>query len=381
MYRYRPVIAAPTPFGAPAAIAEAAVQTFAPAILTRGGPYQRAANLVARGETLAYATETASAQGKGHMGELMQSVEYSARAGSLGNGHHARPNPIANDPRIDVQVLLGRRVVVGSQLKVGTVEYVWRAYRSGNYWALIANAEARDELLRRGWITEQDVRSALEHEGVLAGTLTASRCKAACIDVLTRMLMGSANVGQLEMLALSARAGTRDGIVAFSIAALHQVAQSFVERRPVEWASVLPEALRSGARAAARSAVQTRLLLEKFVRAAGTAFADKLVHRIASSALLLGAVSEVVVETAIDLVAVVHGGMTWEELLRRAGVHVCTAAGAALGVALVSVLTGGLPFWITIIGSIAAGYAGGHAGRAVGQAVFMPPPTPTLRSA
>ena len=103
MRRYSPVTWPGSIHGAPDALGRVALDTFGPQMLLRGGPPQRAARLVAQGVPLEQAARVAAAQGKGHIGETLLAATFSARSGALQNSHRARPNPVANDPRSDLQ--------------------------------------------------------------------------------------------------------------------------------------------------------------------------------------------------------------------------------------------------------------------------------------
>lgn len=108
---------------------------------------QRAANLMALGAPMREAAEIAARQGKGHVGELQQSASYSVRAGMLNRPFHARPNPKANDPYVDVELRRGsRRRAAGAQVKVGSSRYVLRAAQSGRHEMLVVNSDATTTL-------------------------------------------------------------------------------------------------------------------------------------------------------------------------------------------------------------------------------------------
>lgn len=183
MLPLRPPVSASYPLASPTALAAFATAAHAPDILTRGGPYQRAVNVMSRGADPLTASAVAAAQGKGHIAELAQSAHFTAASAALGRTRRARPNPIANDPLVDVEVLRRSRPPWGTQLKVGSPAYVRRAVRTGRYENLIVNAEAFEDVAHAAGVADR-----LDHAGISAPQLTAAGTKATATEVLERML-------------------------------------------------------------------------------------------------------------------------------------------------------------------------------------------------
>jgi hypothetical protein len=115
------------------------------------------------------------------------------------------------------------------------------------------------------------------------------------------------------------------------------------------------------------------LLMQRFVERARSAFCSRLLHRITRSRIAVSAIAEVVVETAMDFVAVLRGRMSFDDLLRRFGVHVATAAGAAAGAAVAAALTCGMAPIVVALSMLFGGYVGSRGGRALGEAIFVQP--------
>jgi hypothetical protein len=369
MSPFRSPMHAAYPLASSRALADVATILHAPHILTRGGPYQRSLNLVARGADPFTASAMAAAQGKGHVAELSQAAHYTSTAAALGQSLRARPNPVANDPRTDVEVLRRRTRTLGSQLKVGSPAYVRRAVRAGRYQHLIVNVEAIE-----GVAGEPGVMDRLEHRGIAAPQVTASECESTATEALARMLLDEDTVTQLDALTLSARAGVHDGLLSFALGLVGQVSHSVFRGVAFDGHAAIHAALGGAARAAARTGIETWMLLQRFVEKARAAFSSRLLQRIAGSRVVTSAIAEVILETAIDIVDVLRGRMSFDDLLRRFGVHVTTAAGAAVGVAAGLALTRGMPWWASALAAVLGGYAGSTVGRQIGEAVFIPGP-------
>jgi hypothetical protein len=186
------------------------------------------------------------------------------------------------------------------------------------------------------------------------------------------MLLEQDALGPLGVLWHSTRAGFADGLASFGLGLVGQIADSIVRGAELHIPTAIRSAFVGGARSAARSGLETWMLLDKFVARARREFSSKLLQRIAKSRIVVSAIAEVVVETAIDLVDVLRNRMTFEDLLRRFGVHVATAGGAAVGVSLALTLARGLGGLPCLLLTVAGGYLGARAGRAVGEALFLP---------
>lgn len=369
MARLRPPVAPSHPLASPTALASFATSQHAPEMLIRGGPYQRAVKVMASGADAMTASVVAAAQGKGHVAELAQSAHFTASSAALGGPHHARPNPLANDPRVDVEVRRGRARVSGSQVKVGSPQYVRRAVRAGKYENLIVNAESFEHVAHAPGVTDR-----LGHAGIAAPQLTADEVETTATDALHRMLTERDVATQLDALVRAGQAGLRDGVVSFGLGLVEQVADAVFRRLPLDVRAAVRAALSGAARSAARTGIEAWMLLRRFAEKAGAAFSSRLLHRIARSRLTASAVAEVVVETAIDLVAVLRRQMSFEQLLRRFGVHVTTAGGGALGAAAGLALTRGRPSWLRVLAVLLGGWVGSHGGRALGEGLFLPAP-------
>lgn len=369
----RPIPTPSSPLAPGAALSAAAVATHAPAALLRGGPVQRAAKLVTTGVPVKVAAAMAARQGKGHVGEVQQAAGYSTRAGVLGRPYHARPNRRANDPAIDVELRRSRRRAAGAQIKVGSARYVLRAARSGRYGMLVVNTEARGALAEAYGMELDD---ALSFGGNVGLSLSAEECEEQATESIVRVLTGELPFDFADNLVLSAQAGRRAGLESFASSLLLDLVQAVWSGRPLDLGASVRAAVGSAVRSAARAGVQAHLIIQQFLAKARRQFSDRLLHRIAGSAVVLGAVAEVIVETAIDLVRVMRNEMTFDDLLRSFGVHVFTAAGGAVGMLIAGAMTGGAVWWVQAGAMIAGGAIGAHCGRKIGTNVFDAPALP-----
>jgi hypothetical protein len=378
MAPYAPVNPPGTIYGAPDALGRVATNAYLPLMLVRGGPPQRAARLVDRGVALPRAARAAAAQGKGHVAETVQAAMFTARSGAMSGSHSARPNPVANARHDDVQMLCGARVVGGAQFKVGSPRYVLQALRRGSRTTLVANIETRDALVAQGAITAEGVRDRLGQQGVEAPALSGAECEETAEVMITRLLLHEPPDTGLEVLVESLRAGANDGVVSFVMRLVAEVADCAYTGRPFDGLHTVGEAAKAGVRALARTGVQTALLAAEFLSKARAEFSARLIHRVASSTLAVGAVAEVIVETAIDMLAVLRSEITLEQWLRRLGVHATTAVGGVAGVAFAYALTENEPPLARLVAGLVGGYLGAKLGRAAGEAIFDPTASPSL---
>ncbi len=208
--------------------------------------------------------------------------------------------------------------------------------------------------------------------------VSGERCEEQAADSIARVLLGELPFGWLDQMVAYARAGFRAGLESFAASMLGDLADAVWSGRPLDLGAAARAAAQSAGRSAARAAVHSHLLVREFLAKARQQFSDRLLHRIAGSTVMLGAIAEVLVETTIDVVSVLRGEMTFDDLLRSFGVHVCTAAGGAIGIAVAGLLTGGAVWWVQGLAMLLGGAAGAYGGRRAGVAVFHPPALPAV---
>ncbi len=346
---------------------------YGPAMLERGGPAARARRVHAAGADVTIAAVTAAKQGKGHIAELSQALSFEVDAALRASPFDARPSPLANDSKADLEVLFGDERVRGPQVKVGSLKYVRRAIRSKKYDDLIIDGDAYQALSGELNVAGQQMADRLEHDRVAASQLVANECNEQAVEVLERMLEGHPAVGAVRLLTRSFGAGARDGLIVFAGDLAWGVVKKVIDRQNIDFAELLQGAARKGCRAVAKTTVQTGMLLSEFLGQAREIFEHRLVRRIAGSTVAVGVIAEVIVEAAIDVIAVVRGELAPDLLLPRVGVHALTAVGGGAAVALVLTATRGAPWWFTALLAAGLGVLGAKAGRALGEALFIPP--------
>ncbi len=351
---------------AAAALAKAAVVQHAPAALTRGGPVQRAARLVEDGFSVPEAAGIAAKQGKGHVAEIHQSASFTAMAAAGLRPHTARPNPRANDPIDDVQVRRGGRTRTGAQVKVGSAAYVRRAALKSRAKQLVVNEEAFEAVSE---LLPVHASKRLTYRSSNADVLSADECHRVAADAITESLSGCAS--QIGLWVACARAGARSGLESFTFSVLQDLVAALLRQEAIDAKGAIARGLSQGARAGTRGCLQSYLLVQRFATSARARFSERLLHRIGRSTIVMGAIAEVLIETAVDLHAVLTKKMTFEDLLRRFGVHAITAAGGVAGVALAVHLARDHDPLIQFGAALLGGFLGSAAGRELGTALFL----------
>jgi hypothetical protein len=334
---------------------------------------QRAARLLEAGYPLSEAADIAAKQGKGHIAELQQSATYTTTAGSNLRPHSARPNPRANDPVVDVQVRRRTSIRAGAQVKVGSPGYVRRAAQKSRAKKLIVNEEAFEVL---DGLLPAHASTRLIHRHAEAQPVSAADCHRSAAEAIVAELSGYP--AALDDLLRCAAAGAKSGLQTMAFSLLEDLVGALARAERFDAHRAVKRALSQGARATARGTLQSYFLVHRFAARAGAEFSDRLLQRVARSTIAAGALAEFLIEAAIDLHAVLTNRMTFEELVRRFGVHATTAAGGAAGVALGVHLTRGEHPLFQLGVALLGGFLGSAAGRKLGEALFMlPAETPT----
>lgn len=352
-------------------VAEVATRFGAEKALRRTGAVQRAQAELGRGMPLESAVATAAKTGKGALAEVQQVASYNARAAAFGKPSRAAVNPIANAPRDDVFVRTVKKPRQGHQLKTAAPEQLRAAIEGGKYPAVVVPTEHHGTVAALGAERGVGVSDCLASDLMDAEPLSIVTSDETTRHALTRILRGTEIAPEIDRLAISLKAGASDALVGVAVGLVVQLADAAWHGRPLDLGEATRAAVASGAKAGVRTAVQTRMLLGEFTTHAHGAFRSRLAGRVAASAMVAGAVAEVVVETAFDFVAVLRGQMTREELFRRAGVHTCRAVGGLAGVAAACALTRNAPGCVTLLACIVFGAVGAYAGEEVGEALFQ----------
>ncbi len=363
------------PYAAISGIADSAVLKHGPQFLERGGPVSRALSEFYRGSPPDEAAAVAARQGKGHVAELRLAIEQTLSSGLLGKPYRSRPNPIANDPHVDIEVLRSESRVNDAQVGVGSPRYIARKARKSEASQVVVNKETRKILKNYDEFAYKRTRDSLAHDGTSSDTLSGARAEDEAIHILERLILGKPAISFLLKLDIACSQGARSFIGSFGTSLLYDVVDRFNRGVPFD-SKMIERALRRGANAGFRTGVQSYILVDAFLEKAGNTFRSRLLHAAGRSTIWAGAVADIVVSTSREIVDWIEGYITFEELLRRTGVHITTAGGAALGVYLALPLCKRLPWWASLLVCVGAGWAGCKIGKEVGDWIFDPTYTP-----
>jgi len=356
-------------------LADAAVFKHGPQFLKRGGPVNRALSEFCRGSSPDEAAAIAAQQGKGHVAELRLASEQTLSSGLLGKPYRSRLNPVVNDPHVDIEVLRSETRVNDAQVGVGSARYLARKARKSRASQVVVNKETRKILKNNDEFAYKRTSASLVHDGTSSDTLSGSRAEDEASYILERIILGKPEISFLSKLDIACSQGARSFVGTFGTSLLYDVVDRLNRGAPFD-STMIERALRIGANSGLRTAIQSYTLVDAFLEKAGNTFRSRLLHAAGRSTLWAGAVADIVVSTSIEIVDWIKGSISFEELLRRTGVHITTAGGATLGVALVLPLCSRLPWWASIIVCIGAGWAGCKIGRKVGDSIFNPTYTP-----
>jgi len=372
---------------AAAALATIAANYYAPDFLARGGAAGRAHSAVANGHALAEAAAIGARQGKGHLAEVQLATQFTVGSGLKHAGVHCAPNSVANHPHDDLLLTRGTEAVGSVQVGVGSTGYVATKAAKTQANLLVVDQAA----LKAAQGATSTASDRLCHAGVSTDPLDGDKLQADAATILQRLIEGNPSVTMVMKLGVAGMSAAKGGVTAFAQSLLFDTVDCLFAGRPFDGAMV-ERAWNAALNGAARSGLQTYLSVEHFLRQAQTAFDAKLLYQAGRAVAWTGAVADVVVSTAMDLVAWIRGKISFESLLRRFGVNVCEAAGAAAGatgalcgMAALSLLER-LPWWATLLLVFGAAWFGGGAGRRIGEAIFSPiasttPTTPAAAAA
>jgi len=359
------------PFGALDALTDVAVHQYGPQHLTRGGPTNRARAVVARGGSVQHAADVASRQGKGHVAEVQVAASYSLLSGLFGEGFHSQPNNSANHPHEDLHVLLGDLIANNAQIGIGKPEYVARKAMASNANQVVINAEARAVLEERGdpafWLTDDH----MSHASARSVSLTEEKAAGEARVILERLLMEEPAVRFAQRVGVSLTSGAKSSALAVARSLVYQAVHRLYHGLPFD-GGMVRSAIRASGDAFLNASLTTYMLTTKFLARAGAVFDGRLLRVLGGSAVVAGAIADFVISTGKDIVAWAKNRITTDELLRRAGVHVFSAGGAAAGGALALNLARGMPGWLAMLMFAAGALGGGYCGHELGKLLFHP---------
>lgn len=357
----------PNTIAAADGLAEVVIAQHAPSFLTRAGAVGRAVAEVGRGASVEAAVNAAATFGKGHMAELRSAVEFTVNAGCVGVAARVQPNALPNHPHDDlvISTLAGHK---GVQVGVGSLGYLGKKALGSKADLLLVPEDAVNALGGLG----PPVVGRIEVDGAQSKVLRAEVAIEDAKQNLRRALAGDVRVSEFAKLGVSAYAGAvaaRDGFVA---SLLFDAVERFVTSRSFDAQVMLEDALLAGARSGVRTALQTYVSVDKFLSVAKEAFNAKIAQQVAKGLSWTGVVADVVVSTAADLWSWLKGEIEFEEVLRRAGVHVASAVGGLMGGAAMLYAFRGTHPVVAVLAMLLGGYLGSRLGKHVGQELFNP---------
>jgi hypothetical protein len=350
------------PFQAASAVGRVAVRKFGPKHLERGGPAARARNEVLRGRSIADAAAIAARQGKGHVAELRIATEHCLHSGLTERPYHSAPNARANDPHIDVQVRSGRRLVNGAQVGVGHPTYLRRKVRRSKAPQVVINSEAREVFQHEGDVAFELSSDSLVHDDTRSNSLSAVTVESEARDVLEGVLLETPSVPEFFKLSVAVAAGVEASVLAAGRSLLFGVVSRLYAGQPLD-RRMVEDAFEVGQDAFMKGGIQAYVLVSRFLERAGKAFNGRLLRAIGGGTVVAGALAEVIVVAAKNLIACLRNEITFEEVCRRVGVAAFSAAGSVAGLAIALRATRGmhplLQLILCAIGAAGGGY-GGH---------------------
>jgi hypothetical protein len=123
--------------------------------------------------------------------EVRLAAEQTIDAGMRGSPFVSQPNPIANDPHIDIEILSGSGRVNGAQVGVGKVPYLRLKARRSEADQVIVNAEAREEFRFTDPMAHGRTSDRLQYDETSSKPLRADVVERDSVAVLTDVLSGS----------------------------------------------------------------------------------------------------------------------------------------------------------------------------------------------
>jgi hypothetical protein len=354
------------------AAATAAVRHYGPAHLARGGAVGRARAEVRRGQPAASAARRVSKnQAKGHAAELRVAAEQSIDAGLRGHPFGSRPNPIANDPHVDVEVMSGNARISDAQVGVGAATYLRTKINTSQATQVIINSETRERL--RTIDPKAYARSSdrLQYGETSSKPLVSEVVERDAAGVLEDVLSGSGRVSELFKLATASGAGLEAAVTSFGRSLLFGVVHRLANDQPVD-GKLVDEAIDAGVDAFLKAGVHAYVIVSDFLDVAGALFDSRLLRSVGGKIAVAGAIADVVITTARDVVAHLRGQITFDELLKRAIVATLAAVGGVAGFAVALKAGAGLPPWAQILLTIGLTWGASWVGSWLGKQLTEP---------
>ncbi len=357
-------------------VSAVATRFHAPAVLRRGGGHGMARAAMARGASIHEAAHLAAMrQAKGHFAEVAQANQHTARAAVMASPFESRVNPLANDPLHDIQILRDGTVLGGFQVGVGSPAYALKKARTAKAPVVLLNQEAREALRESHPAEYARTADRIRYDGVETDPLLEPSLIEQARDSLVSTLTGK--VPGKFMLAAGAAVGSglEKGVLTMGRDMLLSVVEHLWTGRPLNLGPVVEGAFWGGIHAGVTNGFQTYATVRQYLDHAGSVFDARVLRAASRGAVWAGVLADILVSTARDLWGYLHGRLTFEQVLRRAGVTI-TGALSSAGLILVALqATRGMPPWLQLLAVAGAGWAGHRMGSAVGRELFLNPGT------
>jgi hypothetical protein len=326
---------------------------------------------VSRGRSASEAAAIAAKSGKGHIAELRLASEHCLDAAIRDLPILTRPNPAANARHADLQIFEADRLADTAQVGVGGLAYLRRKAAMSEAGQVVVPAEAKAALWRASDPVADRVCDRVGHKGTSSRLLSGELAQEDAQSIIYKAILGQPAVSPWLKVGTLAEAGCLAAVDAFATGLLFETVEWFWKGGPFD-PSMVRRAIISGARSGLRTATATYIKVEQFLARAREAFNERILADVGTGAVWAGAIADVVVSTAADLWGWMKGQITFEEVLRRAGVHTLAAVGAAGASLLALAALRGAPLWLQILGALAAGWGGAKLGRFAGDRLLSP---------
>lgn len=368
------------PMRAAAGLTDAALQHYGTEYLRRGGAVGRALSEVRKGATPEAAASVAAVFGKGHAAEIRLAAEQSIDAGLRNLPYFTQPNVVANHPHADLLLRDRGRVALTVQVGVGGVGYLKAKAKASQAEVVVVPSDVKTKLCADKHPACQRVTDRVSYRGSSSGGLDSELVIEDAKAILVRAIEADSRVGELRKWSIAATGGIGAAVDSFGTSLLYEAVERLWKNQPFEWGMVERAAMSAG-KAGVRSALQTYLAVDDFLIHARRAFNARILQKVARGVVWTGAVADVVVSTAVEVWRWLKQEISFEELLRRFGVHATAAAGGAAGAAAGLALTAGSPAWVSVLVVLGLGFVGWNLGRALGEELFVPQWTPSSSTA
>jgi hypothetical protein len=352
-------------------LADVSVHRYGPALLRRGGPIGRGLREVSRGHSAGEAAQIAARCGKGHIAELRLASEHCLDAAIRELPYVTRPNPRANARHSDLEIFESGRLADTVQVGVGSLAYLRRKAATSQAGQVVIPTEAKMEFLRACDPAADRVQDRVEHKGTTSRSLSRELARDDAQSIIYKEILRQPAVSPWLKVGTVVEAGYLATVDAFATGLLFETVEWFWKGGPFD-PSMIERAVRGSMRSGLRTALATYIKVEQFLARARQAFNQRILARIGAGAVWAGAIADIVVCTACDLWGWLKDKITFQEVLRRAGVHTFSAVGAASASLLALDVVRGAPPWLQIIVVLAAGWGGAKLGHLVGDKLLSP---------